>query len=111
MFGDIGTDNPRALPGLCSDTQQAGVTLFFTWVRHRPGCAWRLGVGEGELGWEATPGLRRGPGSGLAWLCRMGDETGHRDCAVVNQAAQVKISLDALSYVRWFSPLYYCYKG
>uniref|UniRef100_A0A8C9EDI3 Acid phosphatase 7, tartrate resistant (putative) n=1 Tax=Phocoena sinus TaxID=42100 RepID=A0A8C9EDI3_PHOSS len=24
VFGDIGTDNPRALPRLCSDTQQAG---------------------------------------------------------------------------------------
>lgn len=59
MFGDLGADNPKALPRLRRDTQQG----MYDAVLHVGEASARMGRG---LGWEAAPGPWGGPE--LAWF-------------------------------------------
>lgn len=68
MFGDLGTDNPKALPRLRRDTQQG----MYDAVLHVGEALARVCLEEwvlgGGVGWEETPGLWRGLGQELAWF-------------------------------------------
>lgn len=80
MFGDLGADNPRALPRLRRDTLQG---MYDAVLHVGEEASARYGVG-------VTPGLRGAGSRGQRGSKGTGEETGHGDAVAVNRAPGLK---------------------
>lgn len=85
MFGDLGADNPKALPRLRRDTQQGMYDAVLHVGEASAGASGRMVVSAhvegwcGERRWGAVPGPWRGQGWGQCVSEGTGDETGYGD--------------------------------